>query len=224
MSEPNQYAEWLRAEAQGFSEIPDMPGDKAVAIVQRFKDAAAEIDSLVLRLDELSKLTDHPDHKRDEIYSKAELLIAIDKLVNERNNLSSRLGGLVKEVNGYLEGVSDRAALAWAMRHYSGVVERRCSFSAPVFEDGVHHPCVRLEGHKGPHELEPGHYIHGDDCEPLCSDCPPAGYPTDKTRCHKCPRRSSSPPEYAEPPRCGHREGWKVCILPPGHNGGHLSG
>lgn len=51
MSEPNQYAEWLRAEAQGFSEIPDMPGDKAVAIVQRFKDAAAEIDSLVLRLD-----------------------------------------------------------------------------------------------------------------------------------------------------------------------------
>lgn len=23
----------------------------------------------------------------------------------------------------------------------------------------------------------------------LCSDCPPAGYPTDKTRCHDCPRR-----------------------------------
>lgn len=22
----------------------------------------------------------------------------------------------------------------------------------------------------------------------LCSDCPPAGYPTDKTRCDECPR------------------------------------
>ncbi len=22
----------------------------------------------------------------------------------------------------------------------------------------------------------------------LCSDCPPAGYPTNKTRCHSCPR------------------------------------
>jgi hypothetical protein len=26
----------------------------------------------------------------------------------------------------------------------------------------------------------------------LCSDCPPEGYPTDKTRCAPCPRRSSS--------------------------------
>jgi hypothetical protein len=25
--------------------------------------------------------------------------------------------------------------------------------------------------------------------EPLCSDCPPVGYPTDKTRCAPCPRR-----------------------------------
>ena len=23
----------------------------------------------------------------------------------------------------------------------------------------------------------------------LCSDCPPVGYPTDKTRCSDCPRR-----------------------------------
>lgn len=23
-----------------------------------------------------------------------------------------------------------------------------------------------------------------------CSDCPPAGYPTDKTRCDECPRRA----------------------------------
>ena len=25
---------------------------------------------------------------------------------------------------------------------------------------------------------------------PLCSDCPPVGYPTDKTRCDECPRRA----------------------------------
>lgn len=24
----------------------------------------------------------------------------------------------------------------------------------------------------------------------LCSDCPPVGYPTDKTRCLPCPRRT----------------------------------
>ena len=24
----------------------------------------------------------------------------------------------------------------------------------------------------------------------LCDDCPPAGYPTDKTRCEECPRRT----------------------------------
>lgn len=103
------------------------------------------------------------------------------------------------------------------------VVERQCSFSAAVFEDGVHHPCVRRHGHKGPHELSPGHYIHTDEDVSLCEDCPPVGYPTDKTRCLPCPRRVA-PPEYAEPPSCGHREGWKVCILPPGHSGGHLSG
>lgn len=26
--------------------------------------------------------------------------------------------------------------------------------------------------------------------EPLCSDCPPSDYPTDKTRCDVCPRHS----------------------------------
>lgn len=28
-------------------------------------------------------------------------------------------------------------------------------------------------------------------CGPLCEDCPPVGYPTDKTRCLPCPRRTS---------------------------------
>lgn len=27
--------------------------------------------------------------------------------------------------------------------------------------------------------------------ENLCSDCPPPGYPTDKTRCGPCPRRAA---------------------------------
>jgi len=31
-----------------------------------------------------------------------------------------------------------------------------------------------------------------NDGGPLCSDCPPVGYPTDKTRCDECPRRSTS--------------------------------
>lgn len=30
-----------------------------------------------------------------------------------------------------------------------------------------------------------------DGFGPLCSDCPPAGYPTDKTRCACCPRRAA---------------------------------
>ena len=25
----------------------------------------------------------------------------------------------------------------------------------------------------------------------LCSDCPPVGYPSEKTRCHPCPRRAT---------------------------------
>jgi len=25
----------------------------------------------------------------------------------------------------------------------------------------------------------------------LCADCPPVGYPTDKTRCRPCPRRTN---------------------------------
>lgn len=69
--------------------MSDEWGDNAARLeLLQAQDRIAELES---RLDELSKLTDHPDHKRDEIYSKAELLIAIDKLVNERNNLSSRL-------------------------------------------------------------------------------------------------------------------------------------
>lgn len=27
----------------------------------------------------------------------------------------------------------------------------------------------------------------GSGKEPLCSDCPPIGYPTNKTRCNECP-------------------------------------
>lgn len=31
----------------------------------------------------------------------------------------------------------------------------------------------------------------------LCSDCPPPGYPTDKTRCTPCPRRVPMAPRFA---------------------------
>jgi RecJ-like exonuclease len=45
-------------------------------------------------------------------------------------------------------------------------------------------------------------YYHGDydtcpDCHGtgarLCSDCPPVGYPTDKTRCSECPAVKAVP-------------------------------
>ena len=35
--------------------------------------------------------------------------------------------------------------------------------------------------------------VEGELVEALCSDCPPADYSTDKTRCAPCPRRNSSP-------------------------------
>lgn len=39
----------------------------------------------------------------------------------------------------------------------------------------------------------------GGTPEELCGDCPPVGYPTDKTRCLPCPRRSpASDPRVAE--------------------------
>jgi len=28
----------------------------------------------------------------------------------------------------------------------------------------------------------------------LCEDCPPVGYPTDKTRCDECPRKQTENP------------------------------
>ncbi len=33
----------------------------------------------------------------------------------------------------------------------------------------------------------------------LCSDCPPVGYSTDRTRCLPCPRRASVEPSETEP-------------------------
>lgn len=33
--------------------------------------------------------------------------------------------------------------------------------------------------------------------EALCSDCPPIGYPTDRTRCAECPRRMPTNDEMA---------------------------
>lgn len=39
----------------------------------------------------------------------------------------------------------------------------------------------------------------------LCSDCPPVGYPTDKTRCAQCPRRA--------PPLPGQYSAAKACVL-----------
>lgn len=35
--------------------------------------------------------------------------------------------------------------------------------------------------------------------DPLCSDCPPSGYPTDSTRCALCPRRMEQFDSFDEP-------------------------
>lgn len=40
----------------------------------------------------------------------------------------------------------------------------------------------------------------------LCSDCPPVGYPTDRTRCDTCPRRIPSLDEQVEQLKAA---GWK---------------
>lgn len=65
------------------------------------------------------------------------------------------------EMNDLLENSAnpddDHAEAVAAM-----VVEKQCSFSAAVFENGEHQPCIRTEGHAGPHELGSGHYIHSD--------------------------------------------------------------
>ena len=50
-----------------------------------------------------------------------------------------------------------------------------------------------------------------------CEDCPPEGYPTDKTRCLPCPRRSAQPKVPDEQPRSPLAEGqiwadgWNAC-------------
>ncbi len=42
-----------------------------------------------------------------------------------------------------------------------------------------------------PHGLKDGYVCMGIvDVTEKCSDCPPVGYPTDKTRCDSCPLRS----------------------------------
>jgi hypothetical protein len=48
-----------------------------------------------------------------------------------------------------------------------------------------------------------------DEKHVMCGDCPPVGYPTDKTRCEPCPRRSVAaenvePTEYVIPARILH--------------------
>ncbi len=36
------------------------------------------------------------------------------------------------------------------------------------------------------------------DPEDVCGDCPPVGYPTDRTRCTPCPRRTAEPEHEEE--------------------------
>lgn len=42
-------------------------------------------------------------------------------------------------------------------------------------------------------DIDGGEYKPAAKVEALCSDCPPAGYPTDATRCTPCPRNSPTP-------------------------------
>lgn len=47
-----------------------------------------------------------------------------------------------------------------------------------------------------------------DDFE-LCADCPPVGYPTDKTRCAECPRLETSVTPQPCPCDAPYREGYE---------------
>lgn len=48
-----------------------------------------------------------------------------------------------------------------------------------------------VEGTKYVYYLSTSHSDRSAQGTSLCSDCPPVGYPTDKTRCTPCPRRNS---------------------------------
>lgn len=56
--------------------------------------------------------------------------------------------------------------------------------------------CLRAAKNEGDSEVGAG--IAAMD-PTLCDDCPPVGYPTDKTRCLPCPRRAMSAADRAKP-------------------------
>jgi ribosomal protein L34E len=53
----------------------------------------------------------------------------------------------------------------------------------------IHQAIEHLQGFVGPDNPTP----FPIDGEPLCSDCPPFGHPTNKTRCAECPRMETDP-------------------------------
>ena len=53
-------------------------------------------------------------------------------------------------------------------------------------------------------EKEDGCFV-GVGAHELCSDCPPSGYPTDRTRCAECPRKATLA-DVVLPTYCGCNE------------------
>jgi hypothetical protein len=86
-------------------------------------------------------------------------------------------------------------------------LDQPATSSAPVTKNRRMPPCAAC-GHSWPFHVIPGgvenidiypteRWCVDDDCRcrnyvgsPVCSDCPPVGYPTDATRCTECPQRS----------------------------------
>lgn len=84
--------------------------------------------------------------------------------------------GKMPPIRSIEELIGDRPG--WVRGHSTASMD--AAFEDAVAKAKAHPPAAP--------DAEPGS-IDGDESE-LCSDCPPNGYPTDKTRCKSCPRRA----------------------------------
>lgn len=84
-------------------------------------------------------------------------------------------------IDGMTAAVRPEEPMAWVRQ---SAIDSLTSDDTIGFE-GVH---TMLSAEKSKHCTIP---IYVLPPETLCSDCPPVGYPTDKTRCSPCPRRNA---------------------------------
>lgn len=93
------------------------------------------------------------------------------------------------------EVITRTARAILALRGPSQEAERLAAIKAII--EGVDNRCMAADGPVTPtlqemrqDEISRIYMLAGSK---LCEDCPPVGYPTDKTRCEPCPRRLANP-------------------------------